>query len=414
MTEPGFNRTSPGTVTYEDILPDETRRALEVNIIGVLTRLAGGKWLIAKITGICALSGVALSLVLPARYTATTKIMTPQQTQSSASLLMNQLMNSGAGALMATSGSGFGLKNPNDNYIGLLSSRPISDKIIQRFGLVSVYRAKDTTEARKTLTTETQITSEKSGFLAISVTNKNKKLAADIANAYPEELGVLTNTLAVTEASQRRLFYEDQLKHAKDDLIAAELSFQKIQQQKGFVELDAQTKALVLSAASLNSQVAARQVELQILRAYSTEQNPNVQIKERQLAALQAEASHLEQHVHPAGSANLGLQDAASAEIDYLRADHELRYRQALLDMLMKQYDAARLDEAKDAAIIQVVEPAIEPSQKSAPHRLSIVVMFTLVGFFATSLYLLILDFVRRNPEVGGSLAEFKSVLVSK
>lgn len=414
MTELGFDRILPDALLEEELRPDETRRALEVNIISVLTQLARGKWLIGKMTGIFAMSGVVLSLVVPARYTATTRIMTPQQTQSSASLLMNQLMNSGPGALMSTTGSGYGLKNPNDIYIGMLTSRPIADKIIQRFGLAVVYHSKDMTNARKTLATETQVTSEKSGFLAISITDKNKKLAADMANAYPEELSLLTNTLAVTEASQRRLFYEEQLKHAKEDLIAAELSFQKVQRQKGFVELDAQTKALVLNAATLNAQAAAKQVELQALRSYSTEQNPSVQLAEKQLSALQSEVSHLEQNVHPAGSADLGLQDAASAGIDYLRADHELRYRQALLDMLMKQYDAARLDEAKDAAVIQVVEQAIQPDQKSTPHRLSIVILFTLVGFIGTSLYLLALDFVRRNSELSDSLAEFRSVLVRR
>jgi tyrosine-protein kinase Etk/Wzc len=374
----------------------------EVSLIDVLTQLAYRKWLIAKVTGIAVLAGVILSLVLPVRYTATTKIMPPQQTQSTASMLMmNQLTSAGGGSLAALAGGGLGLKNPNDIYIGLLTSRPIADAIIQKFDLAKAYRAKDMTKAREKLAGYTEVTSEKNGFIAVSVTDKDKKRVAEMANAYTDELRILTKTLAVTEASQRRVFYEEQLKQAREALVAAELAFQQVQQQKGLVQLDAQAKAMIESLAVLRAQVAAKQVEVQALRSYSTEQNPDVQLAEKELTSLQAEESSLEQSNHAPGIAGLGLGNVPAAGLEYLRAAHELQYQQALFDMLMKQYDAAKLDESKDAAIIQVVEPAIEPDRKSSPKRGLIVSLSLFVGFFAGCILALFLwwkELAQFNP----------------
>jgi tyrosine-protein kinase Etk/Wzc len=354
-----------------------------ISMLEVLTELALGKWLIAKVVLGFVFAGVILCMLLPVRYTAITKIMPPQQAVPSAAMFMNQMANSGSGSLAAAAGMGLGLKNPNDIYIGLLNSRPIADAIIHQFDLAKLYRARDMTAARKKLADVTLIVSEKNGFIAVSVTDRDRRRAAGMANAYTNELRLLTKTLAVTEASQRRLFYEDQLKQAKDALLTAELSFQQIQQNKGLVELDAQAKAMIESLAMLRAQVAAREVEVQALRSYSTERNPDLALAERQLSSLKEEAAQLEQRSHSPGSAVLGLGDVPGAGMEYLRAEHELKYRQTMFDLLLKQYDAAKLDESKDAAIIQVVEPAIEPDRKSSPQRALIVFLFAAAGFLA-------------------------------
>ena len=245
MKEQDYSIEETATAMDSASLSETSGDGYEVSLIDVLTQLAYRKWLIAKVTGIAVLAGVIISLVLPVRYTATTKIMPPQQTQSAASMMMSQLTSAGGGSLAALAGGGLGLKNPNDIYVGLLTSRPIADAIIQKFGLMQVYHAKDMTTARKQLAGYTEVTSEKNGFIAISVTDKDKKRVAEMANAYTDQLRILTQTLAVTEASQRRLFYEEQLKQAKEALVAAELAFQQVQQQKGLVQLDAQAKAMI-------------------------------------------------------------------------------------------------------------------------------------------------------------------------
>ena len=346
-------------------ISDAPSDGYEVSLIDLLTQLAYRKWLIAKVTGIAVLAGVVLALVQPVRYTAT----------------------------------------------GLLTSRPIADAIIQKFSLAKEYHAKDMTAARKKLAGYTEVTSEKNGFITVSVTDKDKKRVAEMANAYTDQLRILTKSLAVTEASQRRLFYEEQLKQAKEALVAAELSFQQVQQQKGLVQLDAQAKAMIESLAALRAQVAAKQVEVQALRSYSTEQNPDVQLAERELTSLQAEEARLEQSNHSPGIAGLGLGNVPAAGLEYLRAAHELQYQQALFDMLMKQYDAAKLDESKDAAIIQVVEPAIEPDHKSPQRRALIVLLFTIVGFFAGCLLAVFRwwkNIVQSDPDTAKQLYKLK------
>lgn len=375
------DRASQTAVALEGMLPPEASSAMTgVTLIELLTELARRKWLIAKVTSSAMLAGLVLCFVLPVKYTASTKLMPPQQTQSSASLMMNQLANSGAAPLVAMAGAGLGLKNPNDLYVGLLKSRPIADAIIQKFGLAKLYRSRDMTAARKELADNTEVVSEKEGFISVSVTDKDNKRAAEIANDYTDQLRILTNTLAVTDASQRRLFYEDQLKRTKEVLVGAELAFEQVQQKKGVVQLDAQAKAMIESLATLRGQVTAKEVEVQALRSYSTERNPDVQLAERQLSSLQEEVAHLEQRDHSSGIGDVGLGDVPGAGLEYLRAQHEVMYQQALFDMLMKQYDAARLDESKEAAIIQVVEPAIAPDRRSSPKRLILLALFAVAG----------------------------------
>lgn len=413
-----IEQATPGEVPQQPEPSHQVKSLADRNgLWGALAQLARGKRLVALATGIAMLAGIIVSLVLPVSYTATAKIMTPQQTQPSAAFLMGQLAlnpSTTSPLAAATGGTTLSLRNPNELYMGLLASRPIADAMIQEFGLAGIYHAKDMTAARKSLADCTTITSEKSTLIAISVTDTDKKRAADIANAYPEQLRALTKNLAVTEASQRRLFYEQRLKDAKEDLVTAELTFQRIQKEKGLVQLDAQTKALITSLAELHAQVAAKEVQLQALRSYSTEQNPEVQLLESQLASLQDQTARLEERGGSPESGGLDLGAVAGAGGDYLRAEHELEYRQALFDLLLKQYDAARWDEARNAAVIQVVEAAIPPDRKSAPHRTIIVLVFTALGLFGVWAYILGRNMVANNTHIAQLLAEFKSVPVNE
>lgn len=403
---------TPEEVAASQIEVSRSRR--EITVLEFLIELARRKLLIAEITGAATVIGIVLSLALPVRYTATTRILPPQQTQSTTSLFMSQIVASGANPLAAVAGAGLGLKNPSDLYVGMLQSQTVADALIHQFDLTRVYRSRDLTQAREKLAHNTMVTSEKSGLLSIAVTDRDKKRAAALANSYTGELRTLTQSLAVSEASQRRLFYDDQLKQAKEALVAAELGFEKVQQQKGLVALDAQAKVMIETLGELHAQAAAKQVEVQALRSYSTEQNPEVQLAEQELSTLQAEAAHTEQRSHSQGSGNLGLGDVPSAGLEYLRAQHELVYRQTLYDLLIKQYDAARLDESKEAAIIQIVDPATVPDRKSAPRRPLIVLMSALLGFFAGGCYVLAamaLERARRSPEIDLQFSALKAAL---
>lgn len=382
-------------------------------LIETLTRLCRQKGFIATVTGLALLAGAA-SYLLPARYTAATSIMPPHQTQSATTLLMSQLAGAGAGTLAAAASGGLGFRNPDDIYIALLKSRPVADAMINQFGLEKEYHARDMTEARQKLAKYTSIVSDRSELIVISVSDRNKRQAAAMANAYTDQLRALTQTLAVTEASQRRLFYEEQLKLAKDELVRGELALEQVQQKKGLVQLDAQTKAMIEGLADLRAEIAAKEVQVQALRSYSTDQNPELQLAERELDSLRGEAAHMEQHSASPDSANLGLRDVPGASLEYLEAAHEVAYRQTLFDLLIKQYDAARLDEAHDAAVIQVVESAIPPDRPSSPHHFLIMVLSMFLGFAGAITYVLVADSVQANAELARKLQELRIALLHR
>jgi uncharacterized protein involved in exopolysaccharide biosynthesis len=381
------------------------------SVIEVLTQLALRKGLVAKVTGVSILVGLVLCFVLPVRYTAVTKIMPPRQTQSTTSFLNTQMMMGGMGDV-----AGGLLKDPNAIYIGLLKSRPVADAIIEKYGLAEVYHSRDRTAARKKLEDNTQIVSEKSTLISISVTDKDKKRAAEMANAYTEQLRALSKTISVTEASRRRLFFEEQVKSQKEVLVSAELAFQQVQQNKGLVHLDAQANVIIGSLAQLHGEIAAKEVELQGLKSYSTEHNPDVQLAERELATMQGEAAQMEQHSQSTGYSDMGLKDVPKAGLDYIRAERELQYQQAFFDTLQKQYEAARLDEAKEAAIIQVVEPAIEADRKSAPKRSAILLLSSFMGLFLAVVSVRILNLIeieQTDPKFAKALQGLKCALLN-
>ena len=218
----------------------------------------------------------------------------------------------------------------------------------------------------------------------------------------------------MTEASARRIFYEERLTEARGALVRDELHFEQVQQKKGLVQLDVQAKAMIEGLALLRAQVAAREVEVQALRSYSTEHNPELELAEGELASLRAEAAQLEQRNHSSGFADLGLGDVPGAGMEYLRAEHELKYQQAIYDVLMKQLDAARLDEAKDAAIIQVVEAAIDPDRRSSPKRALILVLTTFLGMLSGCIVVLILwwkELARFYPRAASRIQGLQNAL---
>lgn len=385
-----------------------------LTLLALLAALAQRKALITKITATAAVLGIGLALLLPVRYTAVCRIMPPQQTQSSASFLLSQ-MQPGGEALAALTGDGLGLKNPNDLYIGMLKSRPIADAIIHDFGLDRIYRSPDMSEARNRLAGYTHIESEKSGLIAITVTDRDKFRAAAMANAYTSQLRVLTQNLALTEASQRRLFYEQQLVQAGKALVSAEAAFQQVQQSRGLVSLNGQSAAMIESLAVLRAQISAKQVQLEALRSYSTERNPEVALARQELASMQAEEARLEHRNRATEAGDLGLGDIPGVGREYLTAEHELAYRQTLYDLLVKQYDAARLDEGKEAAIIQVIEPAIAPDRKSSPKRVLIVIVASFLGWFAACFYVLAATALARactDPEIDFQLSALRHALL--
>jgi len=375
-TEPGLEDV--GTV-YQDVYEEE-KSASFIEPYEVVTELLTHKRTLALYTGIFIALGLAIAFILPKQFTASTKIMPPKETSSPAMAIMGELTDKG-GALTSLAASELGLKNPNDVFVGMLRSRPIAQRLIDKYHLMEVYRSKNLTSAWGTLEKSTQIDAEKDGLIRIDVTDRDPVRAAGLANDYVEGLRWMSQTFAVTEASQRRLFYEQELKSAKESLTDAEVELRKMQQKTGVVHMDEQAKAIFESGAQLRAKVAAQEADLRALRSYASDNTREVKLAQQQLDALKLELRKMGGDSGSSDALEIGVKGLSAGGVEYVRAVREMSYREALYDMLLKQLEMAKMDEARSATIIQVVEPAIPPEMKSGPSRRNIMILFTLAGF---------------------------------
>ena len=256
----------------------------EISLLDLLIVLAKHKKLILGLPFAAAVLAAGISLLMSNIYTATARILPPQQQQSTAAAMLGQL-----GALAGAAGGSLGIKNPNDLYVGMLKSRTVADNLISQFKLQALYETETMVETYMALDKVSNIAAGKDGIISIDVDDEDPKRAADMANAYVDELYKLTQNLAVTEASQRRLFFEKQLKLAKDELAGAEVAFKQTQEKTGVLQLDAQGKAMIEAVGMLRAQIAAKEVEVGALRTFATEQNPDYLRIKQELSGLRAQ-----------------------------------------------------------------------------------------------------------------------------
>ncbi len=402
------------TLSQEDIRVDDALAARRgsVDVLDVLLVLAHRRRLILLVTAAGLFAGVMLALLLKPNFTATAVILPPQQESSTAALL-NQL-----GPLAALGGSSaLGLKNPEDMYVGILKSRTIGDNLIGKFNLKHVYHLKKMQDTRKALTSHTSIEANKGGLIEISVTDHDPNRASDIANAYVQQLHSMNSNLAITEAAQRRVFFEQQLNGEKKELENAEDELRATEQKTGLIQLSGQAQMIISSIAQLRAEISSREVELQALRTSSTEQNPDVIRVNEELATMRAQLAKLEddqhRHVQP-GDIAIPAGNVPQESLEYLRKYREVKYHETLFDLLTKQYEAARIDEAKSAPIIQVVDQAIPPDKRSGPSRLLLLVGATFLAFLGVCFYVLVhhgFESMRNAPETAEKFSLLSSAL---
>jgi tyrosine-protein kinase Etk/Wzc len=366
-----------------DDLPLTSQVEDEINLLDYLIVLLKRKNLIIGITlGVAAITAIIVFFIITPMYVAETRILPPQTGSSSIALSMLSQTAGVAGAQSLT--ESLGLKSPSDLYIGMLKSRTVADKIIDRFNLMKLYDADYREDARKQLLEDVinAETDSDSSIITIDVEDKDPKRAADMANAFVEELKNLTKGLAVTEASQRRLFFEDQLKDTKMALVKAEEEMQGFQEKTGALQVDAQTKAIIDGIAMLRAQIAAKEVQLRVMRTYATAQNPDLQRAEDELKGLKAELGKLEATGGSGHDPIIPTGRMPEVGTEYARKLRDLKFYEDLYELLTKQYEAAKLDEARDAAVIQVIDKAIPPEKIAKPERILIILIATIAGFF--------------------------------
>ena len=385
----------------------------DLNLLDLLILLAKGRKQIAYITVGATLVAIVVSLFQPNTYTASTLLLPPQQSQSTATMMLSQL-----NPLVASLGKDLAAQNSSDLYVALLRSRSVADNLIQQFDLRKVYRRKTSVDARDELWSRSSFKVTKEGIIEIAVDDRDAKRAADIANAYVSELQKLTQALAATEASQRRLFYERQLMTAQDSLSEAETALKKTQEKTGLIQLDAQAKAIIESVATLRAQIAAQEIQLQRVQLFATPENPDLQRAQQELVGLRRQLAIVERRAGGGnGDTQIATAKVPAAGLEYIRGLRNVKYYETIYELLAKQFEAAKLDEAKNATTVQVIDKALPPEKKSKPKRLLVAVLSAFLSFLFASFWVLLAGYHERlleDPEYAAGLHRIRTYLLGK
>jgi tyrosine-protein kinase Etk/Wzc len=384
----------------------------EISLLDILAVLSKRRRFIAAGTFVVTVIALILALLHAKTYTATTVILPPQNGSSAGSGLLSEIGS--LGALGGLASGGLGLKNPGDMYVALFKSRTVEDSVIARFHLQDVYKTKLLSRARMALEAHVSIAADvKTSLITITSVDGDPKRAAEIANGYVEQYRKLSEHLAVTEAAQRRLFFQQQLVEAKNNLANAEEALVKTEQTTGLLSVDSQSRALIDSAATLRAQITAKQVQIQGMQTYAAQDNAGLVEANKELDSLRAQLAKLGGNTDP-DSADFLLPKGKvpAATIEYTRALRDVKYNETIFNILARQFEMAKLDEAREGALVQVVDPALVPDYKSAPKRSMWVVVGFLVGFVLSCIFVLwqaAMRFLREDPETDRKLREIRS-----
>jgi tyrosine-protein kinase Etk/Wzc len=313
-------------------------------------------------------------------------------------------------------GNGSSMRDPNDLYLAIVQSDTVADALIKRLGLEAVYKTQKLSQARARLAASSKFVSEKGGMISITVKDEDPRRAAAIANAYVDELHAINSRLVIGEASVRRNFFAQQLTLEKDRLTDAEIALQQTEESTGAISPFGQTGVVIQQVAQLQSQIISREVQLDALRTSSTDQNPDVVRITSELAGLREQVAQLEstQKGHSPGDISLSSRSLPADQAAYVRKQRDVQYHTLIFDLIARQFEAARLDEAKASPLIQVLDPAQPPDRKSGPFR----ALWTLAGgflgfFFGCSRVIgsYVLARVQADPARADRLRQFRNAL---
>lgn len=342
-----------------------------VTLVDVLTALGEEKKLFLGCWFVGTALVVAIVLALPRTYSSTTVILPPQQQQSAAAGALAQL-----GALAGVAGVGGAGKTPEEMYVAFMKTQRLRSALVAKLALKDHYGLASSEETRSRLDSMVQVSNDKkTGLISVTVDDKDPSFAAKLANAHVDELRLMLSTLAVTEAQQRRVFFEQQVAKAQAALRAAEVTFRREQERNGFVVMQALAESGAKTQIELQSQIAAREVQLSALAQFMTTQSQEVQRVRAEIAALRRQLQTLQSGSGREPSADNPGQMAA------IKAYRDMKIQEAALEVLVRQLEIARLDEAKEGPLLQQVDVAMPPEKPSKPKRLYVVVAASMVSF---------------------------------
>jgi tyrosine-protein kinase Etk/Wzc len=370
----------------------------EISLLDLLQVVADNLRLLVLGPLAAGLLALGYTLTITPTFTATTKFIPPQQQQSGAASLL-----AGLGALGGLAGAAGGIKNPADQYVAFLKSRSVQDALVDRFKLMERLETQSREAARNAINGNVQVASGKDGLITIDVSDKDPSFAAQLANAHIEELGKLMNRLAITEAQQRRVFFEKQLTNAKDNLIKSEQALKSSGVNSS--ALKASPSVAVEALAKLKASITAQEIKLASMRGYLTESAPEFKQAQIELLAMRSQMDRSERHDPSA---------TGGSDSNYTARFRDFKYHETLFELFSKQYEIARVDESRESALIQVIDVAVPPELKSKPQKAQIA-QIAMMTTLATGFLLLLFIFIRQalrgaaqTPELAEKLGRLR------
>lgn len=366
----------------------------DINLLELLQVIVKRKAFIIKLCSVAIVVSVIYSLTLTNIYSATAKILPPQKDSSSG---LSALLGAGGLAGLAGLAAG-GLGGGSELYLGILKSRSVADGVIQRLDLAKVYKSKTVEETRKSLDGAVKVQVGKDGIISITAQDKDPVLSALLANTFVDELGKTTVRLNLSKAGTERVFLEKRLALVKKDLKTAEDELKAFAQLNKIVQVDSQARATIEGIARLKAELASKEVQLAVLRSSQTDQNPDVKAAQTGIARLKGELSALTGSDGSAyGIPSIG--NVPGVGLDYLRKMREVKTQEAIFEQLTKQYEIAKINEAKDTSSFQILDEAVVPVRKSKPSRALIVILTTMAAFFISVVTVFIQNFLAKMSD---------------
>src|SRR5882762_211981 len=350
---------------------------------------------ILRLMGAALVSSTAIAFLLPKQFESTVRLMPPDQANSGLAMMAAMAAKAGGGLGSATEDL-LGLKSSGALFIGVLRSQTSQDRLVQQFDLRKVYSKRLVMDAAMKLDENTSISEDrKSGIITISVTDHSPQRAAAIANAYVDELNSLVSGLSTSSAHRERVFLENRLQVAKQDLDDASNQMAQFSSKNNTLDIQQEGKAILDAAGSIAGEMIAAQSQLEGLRQIYTDNNSRVRSLNARVAELRKQLEKLggtatngangtnasvEQPGDPsAAKAGGGLPYPTIRSLPLLGAKYADFYRRAkiqetVFELLTGQYELAKVQEAKETPSVKVLDPARIPEKKSFPPRL--VIMF--------------------------------------
>lgn len=384
--------------TIQSPLPEED----EINLLELIRVLVHKKKLILKITIGVAFLSIIYSLTLKNVYTATAKLLPPQKDGGggAAAALLGQL--GGLGGLAG------GLGGSTDLYLGILKSRSVADSVIQKLDLNTEFKNTNQDILRKKLQAVVKFQSGKDGMITITADNKDPKRAAQLANTFIEELQKKSLQLNLTKASTERSFLEKRLSVVKQDLKNSEDDMKHFQEVNKTIKADSQAAAAIEGIAAVKAQIVSNEVKLAALRNSMTDESPEVRSLLAGISKLKSQLNSMSSG-GDMGGVIPGVGAAPGIGVEYVRKLRELKTQEAIFEQLTKQFELAKLNEARDSSSIQVLDEAVAPSKKSKPKRSLIVILATVTAFFCSIFIVFIQEYLSKlSPEDSEIIAEIK------